>query len=624
MMGKCFSFEIIRNRAKIAGISLLIFCVSVVLGFMLSRMILPDSQVLAANQIFAPPTYNWFVCEDLGLGVVPGVPGLRQILRLCHNQGWEIRAYCLQPGVPVPPIGSTCSNTPEDTFWCGDGFQILQEFAQDVTPTASPVPLETNTAVPTQTSLPSITITTTPSRTPTETLTPSATGILTDTPPPTITPRLTGTPTLTLSPTNTPRSTNSQTPIATITGQPSSSITPSGSSSETPMATSTNTPINLTATLLPSETVTQTPQSTLSSETPTPTPTVALPLYTPVFTPRPRPGGGGNIIEISLLGISLGILTFAIGVLSLLLVRRENIVLRLSFGLEKSQLLPFQSTILIQKRILLLVLLGLMIFTGYLVFTQIPRALIGFPQPVSGPEVVSLVWDGIHTPTPFQPRHPTPIFIPEAETASSPAFEFQILDFSPQSGWAKITIDPPNQQINQGKPITLSFIPDEKCVFGDQRACVSAHSTEVGNLVFLSIHSGYGGEGQAFRHAVEGTAVNAAAFSLAQVQANLDALQGAQVSVSANGDESGGFILKGVIRIPATIVEDYFALPIEDALELAGSLAPEIWAALDRSQPKLVFETCGWKMPAEPGSERVKNTTGSVYVVLIQPVHFGG
>lgn len=100
----------------------------------------------------------------------------------------------------------------------------------------------------------------------------------------------------------------------------------------------------------------------------------------------------------------------------------------------------------------------------------------------------------------------------------------------------------------------------------------------------------------------------------------MTALRGAQVSISADGDERGGFILKGVIRIPATLIEEYFALPIEDALELAGSLNAEIWATIDHDLPMLVFETCGWKVPSEAGAERVIDTTGSVYVALIQPM----
>jgi hypothetical protein len=226
----------------------------------------------------------------------------------------------------------------------------------------------------------------------------------------------------------------------------------------------------------------------------------------------------------------------------------------------------------------------------------------------------------VMTSTPFQPKHPTPVYDSDLEQIAPVPKEFQEIDFSPQSGKRSITIDPPGKQVNQGKPITISFIPAETCEFGDHQACVSSHRTLFGNILFLSIHSGSGGEGQYFRHAVEGTGINRAAFSLDEVQLNLKALQNADVVISKDGNEHGGYIVKGVIRIPASQLEAYFDLPIEDALEMAGSLEPEIWQRLNFRQPILAFETCGWKMPSEPGAEDVANTTGSVYVVLIQPV----
>ncbi len=135
----------------------------------------------------------------------------------------------------------------------------------------------------------------------------------------------------------------------------------------------------------------------------------------------------------------------------------------------------------------------------------------------------------------------------------------------------------------------------------------------------MTIHSGFGGEGQAFRHAIEGTGINRAAFSLEHIDANLDALQNAQVSITTGGDEAGSFEVRGVIRIPASQIDEYFALPIEDALKFGASINPSVWAYIDPEQPVLIFETCGWKVPKEIGVEAVTDTTGSVYIVIIQP-----
>jgi len=118
------------------------------------------------------PVYNWHVCGDLGIGFVPGI-GMRAQFLLCHNQGWELQAYCLQPALPAPEIGTVCSRVNEDTFWCGAGIQNLREFrilqAPTPTPTITPSPTFTLTPTPTNTSTPTITPTPTTPRSPTPT-----------------------------------------------------------------------------------------------------------------------------------------------------------------------------------------------------------------------------------------------------------------------------------------------------------------------------------------------------------------------------------------------------------------------------------------------------------------------
>lgn len=58
MMGKWFSFEIIRNLTRTAVLGFLFFGVSFAVGFALSRTMLLDSRASAANLILDKPTYN--------------------------------------------------------------------------------------------------------------------------------------------------------------------------------------------------------------------------------------------------------------------------------------------------------------------------------------------------------------------------------------------------------------------------------------------------------------------------------------------------------------------------------------------------------------------------------------
>lgn len=88
-----------------------------------------------------------------------------------------------------------------------------------------------------------------------------------------------------------------------------------------------------------------------------------------------------------------------------------------------------------------------------------------------------------------------------------------------------INIIPPDKRVNRGKPIVISFVPGQKCNYGDQSACSSIYQSMMkSEIVFITIHCGVKGEGQAFRHAVEGTGINSAAFDLKKVRNNLMAL----------------------------------------------------------------------------------------------------
>lgn len=116
------------------------------------------------------PVEGWQVCRVGGFVTIPGV-GLRQVFDLCNSQGWEVTAYCLQPGLPVPTLGAMCSMISGDTFWCGAGVQELALYGVLQTPTPTPTPTDTLTPTPSET----------PTAPPTGTATVTATGTLTPT-----------------------------------------------------------------------------------------------------------------------------------------------------------------------------------------------------------------------------------------------------------------------------------------------------------------------------------------------------------------------------------------------------------------------------------------------------------
>jgi hypothetical protein len=203
-----------------------------------------------------------------------------------------------------------------------------------------------------------------------------------------------------------------------------------------------------------------------------------------------------------------------------------------------------------------------------------------------------------------------------------PSLDFYRIDFANQRKRVSIQIHPTSTQVNLGRPIAISFYPGNTCIFGDQHACINVfRTTGMQQVIFITVHSGVGGEGQAFRHAVEGSGLNQAAFTRKQVQADLKTLQGASVKISQGKKTVEGFELVALTRIPAQYVDAYFALPVEEALELAESLDPAFAAQIHPSLPLAVFETCGWKMPGEPWAPGVTATTGSVYLGAIQKLH---
>jgi hypothetical protein len=150
----------------------------------LAYRVASSSRGARASSALAPkPINNWYVCANLGIGPVPGLPDPRQRFKVCHDSGWEVYAYCIEPNIPAPTIGTVCTLINDQTFFCGAGVQSLREYrilqtpaAGTGTPSVTPSPTTTNTATPTPTN------TTTPTPTNTATLTASPTPINNTTP----------------------------------------------------------------------------------------------------------------------------------------------------------------------------------------------------------------------------------------------------------------------------------------------------------------------------------------------------------------------------------------------------------------------------------------------------------
>jgi hypothetical protein len=123
----------------------------------------------AAQLLSEKPVSGWYVCRDLGIGSVPGLPDLRQRIQLCHNEGWTINTYCTQPGLPAPPLGKSCTRIGKEKYSCGANNQIVREYITLSTPVDTATPVDTSTPNATQTQTitpPPATATATPSMTP--------------------------------------------------------------------------------------------------------------------------------------------------------------------------------------------------------------------------------------------------------------------------------------------------------------------------------------------------------------------------------------------------------------------------------------------------------------------------
>jgi hypothetical protein len=103
---------------------------------------------------------GWQVCavgSEAG-ELIPGV-GYRQTIELCHNAGWRIKTYCLNPGQPPPKLNAFCSQTSPGVFWCGAGVQMVQRLAVLETPGPRATPTTTRTPTRIATRPPAVTAT---------------------------------------------------------------------------------------------------------------------------------------------------------------------------------------------------------------------------------------------------------------------------------------------------------------------------------------------------------------------------------------------------------------------------------------------------------------------------------
>jgi len=450
-----------RNQTLILAIGggvLLIALAAVAIALLLAFQ-RPKSPPAEAKLLEGPlPTDNWYVCAILGMGAIPGVKDTRLRFRLCHPDGWEILAYCLQPRWPAPELNAVCTRLDGNTYWCGEGMQNLREYRLIQTP------------LPTQTTLPTLT------------------------------------------------------PIPTATHTP---LPPTASATPTPI------PAGLTATSLAATSAAATLAAPSGPQQPA------------ASAQRPSPGGIGFAAWLGL-----------------------------------ADWLPTKTPFLPPTR------------TPFL-----PQTSTSIP---SEPQAQSTAAAG--------------------EMASQPPrLNFYGIDFSDTSQRIRIKIYPRDRRVNGGRPIVIAFVPGEHCQYGDRRACINAYtSLSGGETTYVTVHSGLGGEGQKFRHAVEGTGFDATWFTPEKVQANLSALEGSQVTITQGDHTASGFRLVSAGRVPPQHLQTYMDSSLPDALALAASLNPSLVGATNAAQPQIVFETCGWKMPGEKWATGVSSTSASIYLGIIQ------
>jgi len=223
----------------------------------------------------------------------------------------------------------------------------------------------------------------------------------------------------------------------------------------------------------------------------------------------------------------------------------------------------------------------------------------------------------IATATPFLPFHPT--LTPDVAQPAELNYQFHGIDFAPGAEEITLRFWPASETLNGGLPIKVRFLPGETCIFGDHYGCVSHFlSTADGEVIWISVHSGVGGEGQDLRNSLEGTGINSAGFSFNKTLLNLDELINASVTLQQGQMTVDLPTVIAAARVPATQVTEYLSLPYDQALSTAFANDLDSLERIQSGQTTLVIETCGWRMPGEPGNWLVTDTTASIYLGVIQ------
>jgi hypothetical protein len=213
---------------------------------------------------------------------------------------------------------------------------------------------------------------------------------------------------------------------------------------------------------------------------------------------------------------------------------------------------------------------------------------------------------------------------PQSQTHVNTAVEDNFIPVDFEDGAAPITIvvDPKKSQNRVGNSIKIKFLPGDHCIFGDGYACVSEFTSPEGNrIIFVSVHSGMGGEADALRELFEGTGINRALYNKDEVLHNLKTLKGSEIRVKQGDQKITGLALQFVARISPEDFSTYTKMPAQEALDFAIrrlSLDPELFG-----QDLLIIETCGWRLPEEPGVDGLKDTSSSVYLAFINLIEDG-
>jgi hypothetical protein len=273
---------------------------------------------------------------------------------------------------------------------------------------------------------------------------------------------------------------------------------------------------------------------------------------------------------------------------------------------------------------------GLKKLKPYFIWLLVIGLLAGCQPASDVAQAVSLPGLSTATATPFLPDPnfslraavpPSQSAVPTLPDASGfqPDYFWNGIDFKNFDQKIKIVFHPPSALVNIGRPLSIEFQPGWPCQFKDHRACVTvqpgrgAEST----ILLVTVHSGVGGDGEAFRNAIEGSGINAAFFSLDRIQRGMNELQDTPVQVNQGIQPGRDGKLLAVARVPAGQVSTYFHSSAVDALDLGAQNNPAMEAALQLNEPLVIIETCGWRHPDEKWAPGVSDTTGSVYLIVL-------